>query len=200
MHLFTQVCNYYRCRKCILWILVKLRETGYTINMIRVFIVAAQTADGFIAKDEHHAAFWTSKEDKQRFVELTKRAGVVVMGSTTFKTLPRPMKERVNIVYSRSEKFLGAEMTQDDPITLVKKLEARGFKEVAICGGASIYTMFLKAGVVDTIYLTVEPLLFGQGIALCNEPVSTQLALVSESKTESGTVFLEYKTLNKLAD
>ena len=165
---------------------------------MKVFIIAAQTADGFIAKDEHHAAFWTSKEDKARFVELTKRAGVVVMGSTTFKTLPRVMKDRVNIVYSRKEKFDGAEMTEADPITLIQKLEARGFKEVAICGGASIYTMFLKAGIVDTIYLTVEPLLFGTGISLCNDAVSTQLSLVSESKTESGTVFLEYRVLNKI--
>jgi len=166
--------------------------------MIKVFIIAAETADGFIAKDEHHAAFWTSKEDKVHFVELTKRAGVVVMGSTTFKTLPRAMKDRINIVYSRKEKFDGVEMTEDNPIELVRKLEARGFKEVAICGGSSIYTLFLKAGVVDTIYLTIEPVVFGTGISLFNDSVNTQLQLISESKTENGTLFLEYKVLNKL--
>ena len=166
---------------------------------MKVFIIAAETADGFIAKDKAHSPFlWTSPEDKKQFVDKTKRAGVVVMGADTFKTLPHALRERVNIVYSRSQKFEDAEMTQDDPITLIQKLEARGFKEVAICGGASIYTMFLKAGIVDTIYLTVEPLLFGRGISLCSDTVSTQLSLVSESKTESGTIFIEYKVLNKL--
>lgn len=167
--------------------------------MIKVFIIAAQTADGFIAKDTHHAAYWTSKEDKTHFVEHTKRAGVVVMGSTTFRTLPRPMKDRLNIVYSRSGgQFEGAEVTQDDPITLIEKLERRGFKEVAICGGSSIYTMFLKAGVVDTIHLTIEPVLFGTGISLLNEATNIQLELKHHHITESGTFLLEYKVLNTL--
>ncbi len=99
---------------------------------MKVFIIAAQTLDGFIAKETNHPAFWTSKEDKQRFVELTKRAGVCVMGSTTFKTLPRPLKERVNIVYSRHETFEGAETTNKNPVELVKELEERGFEKNVI--------------------------------------------------------------------
>jgi len=167
--------------------------------MIKVFIIAAQTADGFIAKDTHHAAYWTSKEDKQHFVEHTKRAGVVVMGKTTFQTLPRPMKDRLNIVYTRSsEKFEGAETTSLDPITLIESLEKRGFKEVAICGGSSIYTQFLKAGVVDAIYLTIEPMLFGTGISILNEPHNIQLELKNHHKTDGGTLLLEYKVLNTL--
>lgn len=167
--------------------------------MIKVFLIAAQTADGFIAKDNHHSPFlWTSKEDKVHFVEQTRRAGVVVMGSTTFKTLPRPMKERLNIVYSRKENFEGAETTQDEPVDLVQKLEDRGFTEVAICGGSAIYTMFLKAGIVDTIYLTIEPVIFGSGMNLLTEDLNVQLSLVKSHTTESGTVFLEYKVLNTL--
>src|SRR3990167_7337399 len=111
----------------------------YNIHMIKAFLIAAVTADGFIARDEKHSAFWTSKEDKKRFVELTKRAGVVVMGSTTYATLPRALKERTNIVYSRSKSFEGAETTQKSPVDLLSDLESRGFKEAAICGGASIY-------------------------------------------------------------
>ncbi|MES2059949.1 MAG: dihydrofolate reductase family protein [Patescibacteria group bacterium] len=167
--------------------------------MIKVFIIAAETLDGFIAKDSGHSPFlWTSKEDKQHFVEQTRRAGVVVMGSTTFKTLPRPMKERVNIVYSKSQNFEGAETTQDDPITLIKKLEERGFKEVAICGGSSIYTMFLKAGIVDEIYMTIEPVIFGSGMSLLTEDINVQLKLEESHTTEHGTIFTKYKVLNTL--
>ena len=154
------------------------------------------TADGFIAKDEKHSAFWTSKEDKKRFVELTQRAGVVIMGSTTYATLPRPLKERVNIVYSRSKNFEGAETTQKHPIELLKELENRGFKEVAICGGSQIYTMFIKAGVVDRLFLTIEPLVFGKGITLFNESFNQQLTLVSASQGENGSLLLEYKVSN----
>ncbi|MDQ2933319.1 MAG: dihydrofolate reductase family protein [bacterium] len=161
--------------------------------MIQAYIIAAVTADGFIAKDSKHSAFWTSKEDKQRFVELTKRAGVVVMGSNTYTTLPRALKERVNIVYSKSKTFEDAEVTQKSPHELLNELEARGFKEVAICGGSHIYTMFLKARVIDRIFLTIEPILFGKGISLFNEELNTHLTFVSAVQSESGSLLLEYK-------
>lgn len=162
--------------------------------MIKAFIIAAVTADGFIAKDAQHSPFnWTSKADKKRFIELTKRAGVVVMGSATYKTIGRPLKERVNIVYTKSQTFEGAETTQDRPLDLLKKLEERGFKEVAICGGSQIYGMFMKAGVVDTVYLTVEPLFFGKGITLFNEDLRYNLKLKSSQTSEStGALLLEY--------
>ncbi len=156
------------------------------------FMIAAMTADGFIARDAHHPAFWSSKEDKKRFVELTKRAGVIVMGSTTYKTLPRPLAERVNIVYSRSKQFEGVEMTQSDPRTLLTELEGRGFKEVAICGGAEIYNLFLRAKSIQKIYLTVEPLLFGKGVTMFKDEVNFRLELMNIEKTEHGALMLEY--------
>lgn len=168
--------------------------------MIKCFIVAALTADGFLAKDKNQVSTsWNSAEDKKHFVDLTKRAGVVVLGSTTFETFGRPLKDRVNIVYSRSKTFEGVEMTDDEPQVLLSKLEERGFKEVAICGGSSIYTKFLKAGVVDTLYLTVEPILFGNGIALFNEDTECKLELNSLEKTPTGTIFLEYKIIRSPA-
>lgn len=165
--------------------------------MIKVFLIAAQSADGFIAQD--HSApstSWTSKEDKTFFVEKTKEAKVMVMGATTYKTIGRPMKDRTTIIYSKKETFEGVEMTQDDPKTLVEKLEQRGFTEVAVCGGSSIYTMFLEAGVVDTLYLTIEPILFGAGVSLFNKPITKKLELIEEKKVGNGTLFLEYKVLN----
>lgn len=164
--------------------------------MIKCFIIAATTLDGFIAKDEHHPAMWTSKADKKRFIELTKKAGVIVMGSHTWKTLGRPLKERVNIVYSRSQDFSneGARMTNDDPATLLHKLESEGYKEVAICGGTHIYTMFMKAKLVDTIYLTIEPIVFGKGLKLFDDDMLFHLELVSSVQSESaGSLLLEYK-------
>lgn len=162
--------------------------------MIKCFIIAAMTTDGFIAKDSAHPAFWTSKDDKKRFIELTKRAGVIVMGMNTFKTLPRPLKERTNIVYTtKTQSIEGAEVTNKNPVELLAELESRGFKEVAICGGSSIYTMFMKAGVVERLYLTIEPLMFGSGVRLFNEDLLYHLQLENAAQGESGSVMLDYK-------
>jgi dihydrofolate reductase len=160
---------------------------------MKTFIIAALSADGYIAKDSLHSPMnWTSKDDKKRLIELTKRAGVVVMGSKTYATIGKPLKERVNIIYSKDKTFEGAETTQKSPHELIAELDERGFREVAICGGAHIYSMFMKAGVVDTLYLTIEPIIFGKGIRLFDDEMLYHLKLINTEHTENGTVLLEY--------
>ncbi len=164
---------------------------------MNVFIIAAQTVNGFIEQDDNHAASWTSKEDKRRFVELTKKAGVIVMGSKTANTLPFPLKDRLNIVYSRNPdlKREGFEYTQKSPQDLIEELSSRGYSEVAICGGTSIYTLFMKSGLVSKLYLTIEPISFGTGLPLFYEDFSSRLKLI-KTETVEGTVFNEYEVLN----
>ncbi len=176
-----------------------------------VFIVVATTADGFIARDKDHVATWTSKEDKKRFVRLTKEAGVMVMGSNTFKTLPGPLKGRLSVVYTSNAEILATSPTIDslvndigaedlgrlvytnlNPSELIQKLNSVGFKKIAICGGSSIYNSFMGSGLVDRMYITIEPLLFGAGMSVFNSPVESKLELEKFSRTETGTIFLDY--------
>jgi dihydrofolate reductase len=164
--------------------------------MIKVFIVAAMTADGFIARDNSvPSTAWTSKVDKKRFSELSKRAGVIIMGSVTYETIGKPLPGRINIVYAPPGKtYEGVEMTSKSPVELITDLEKRGFKEVAICGGSTIYTMFMKAGLVNSLYLTIEPVLFGSGTRLFKESLDAKLELVSSEKVENSTL-VEYKVI-----
>lgn len=163
---------------------------------MKVFLIAAITTDGFIARNSSHLASWTSKEDKQFFIEKTKEAGVVVMGLNTFKTVGKALPGRHNIVYAPPGTVLeGVEITQDEPGVLLSKLEQRGFKEIAICGGATIYTMFMEAGAIDKLYLTVEPLLFGNGIHLFNKELNIKLQLHSVQKLNEQAVLLEYNVI-----
>ncbi|MCX6716231.1 MAG: dihydrofolate reductase family protein [Candidatus Taylorbacteria bacterium] len=166
------------------------------------FIISCLTADGYIGKNSAHAATWTSKEDKKRFIEITKRAGVVVMGQNTWFTIGRPLKDRLNIVYSPTpiENLPeGVEITMKSPADLLKELEERGFKEVAICGGSQIYTMFMKSGLVNKLYLTIEPVVFGDGIKLFKEDMNQKLKLDKIESTPGGTVLLDYSVVNNEA-
>lgn len=162
---------------------------------MKTFIIAALSADGYIAKNDHHPAFWTGKDDKKRFAKLTKRANIVIMGSKTFATLPHPLEKRLNIVYSKSQIFEGAETTQKNPEELLRELETRGFKEAAICGGSHVYTMFMKARVINTLYITIEPIVFGVGIRLFNEEMFYRLKLIESEEAENGALFLEYEVI-----
>jgi dihydrofolate reductase len=178
--------------------------------MIKTFIIVAHTADGFIAPasvggQAVPSTVWTSGADKKKFIQLTKSAGVMVMGLNTFKTIGKPLKDRLNIVYAPKElaekeklnypDSTNLEFTEKSPKDLLIDLENKGFKEVAICGGSTIYTMFMEAGLVDTIYITVEPHLFGAGMTIFNKPLNIKLELSSSEKLSDDVLFLEYKVI-----
>jgi dihydrofolate reductase len=174
---------------------------------MHVFLIAALTADGFISPSEHQTSTaWTSKEDFQWFQKRTKEAGVVIMGSTTYKTVGKPLPSRLNIVYSRSAaageipvKNEKAEVTPTEliytnknPKELLLELESKNYSEIAICGGSSIYTEFINQGLVDTMYLTIEPVVFGKGVGLFNKEVKKNIVLSSVEKLSEKTVLLTY--------
>jgi len=130
---------------------------------MKVFMIAAVSADGFIAEHDEHIADWTSPEDKRFFVARTREAGVVVMGGKTFRTIGRAMPGRRNVVYTSKPESINVpdvETTDKPARELIDQLEQEGVHEVAICGGTAIYTLFMKSGLIDEIYLTVEPLTF----------------------------------------
>ena len=97
----------------------------------------AITLDGKIAKFTTHPATWTSKADKKIFVEETKKAGVIIMGQTTYDTIGRPLPGRLNVVMNpepdTSKNIPGTlEFTNIQPPELVKELEKRGFNSIII--------------------------------------------------------------------
>lgn len=162
---------------------------------MKVFLVAAITADGFIGRDSGHLADWTSPEDKKLFVRLTKEAGTMVMGSKTFATIGRALPGRKTIVYTSNPDAVaqeGVEPTSEAPAELVARLEGEGVTALAICGGASIYGQFMKAGVVTELYLTIEPLLFGTGVPLFSDELDCQLSLLNLEKLNEHSVLLHY--------
>ena len=166
---------------------------------MKTILLAAITANGLIAVDQHHPATWTSKADKQFFVQKTKAAGVMIMGRTTFATIGRPLPDRLTIVLTKNPNEHesipnSVEYTSQTPNEIIQQLAARGFNEVIIAGGASIYTQFLKEDLVDEIYLTVEPYLFGSGINLLSESALHQpLKLEESSKLSDNVILLHYR-------
>lgn len=177
---------------------------------METFIIAALSTDGFIAKHANQASTdWTSPEDQIFFQEKTKGAGVVVMGRTTFETIKKPLPDRLNIVYTSQNRqnFLANQDLEDngqslenlqvtrlEPRLLISQLQEQGFDQAAICGGSSIYTQFMQSGLVNKLYLTMEPVVFGDGIKLFKQPVSRTLNLSSyQQLNPQKTMLLEYE-------
>jgi dihydrofolate reductase len=169
-----------------------------------VFLIAAITADGFIARSPDERSFdWTSQEDKRFYIDSIKRAKVVVMGSKTFATFTRYPRDMKFVIYtSQPETFVNPRpdvittwATKDEPEKVIEQLKKENYSEVAICGGSSIYSMFMKSGLVNKLYLTVEPIVFGKGVGLFNAEIGAKLSLVKTTELSPQTLLLEYDVL-----
>lgn len=164
---------------------------------MNVFIIAAITADGYIGLDENHlATTWTTKADIQFFVRRTKQAGTVVMGRKTFGTINKPLKDRRLIILTSNPSQInvdGVEATNEPPKALVERLSKEGVTELAVCGGASIYTQFMADGLVDELYLTVMPKVFGRGLPLFGQALDANLTLLDTEALDDNTILLHYK-------
>ncbi len=169
---------------------------------MQVFLIAALSADGYIAQTASQVSTkWTSKEDAEFFTKRTKEAGVVVMGSKTFDTINRPLPGRVTLVCTRNAEQYSqwgdqVRATTLQPRELIAKLEAESWAEVAICGGTSIYTQFMQAGLINRMYLTIEPIIFGTGLRLFSSELSNKISLETTHQLSSQTMVLEYAVTN----
>jgi dihydrofolate reductase len=166
---------------------------------MKIILMAAVTLDGKIARNEAHFVDWSSREDKKLFFATSKRAGVIILGNNTYKTLPSPLPGRLHVVItSTTDDKVDTpglvEYTSAPPEQIVAGLEARGYTEAVLTGGAQINSLFLRSDLVDEIWLTIEPLIFGIGIDLFRgAQFDLRAKLIHmEQMNEAGTVHLRY--------
>ncbi|MCA9369320.1 MAG: dihydrofolate reductase [Pseudomonadales bacterium] len=173
------------------------------MKSIKVTLIAALTADGYIGQnDAHLSTRWTSREDGAFFAKVSKEIGQMVLGSKTFATFNRKLSDRKMYVYSSRvgvENPHGneIEVVSEEPASLVARLAEEGVEELLICGGTSVYTMFLQAGVIDRLLLTYEPVIFGDGVRLFNAPVDVNVRLTKVYDLSDQTKVHEYEVIHE---
>lgn len=152
---------------------------------------------------------WTSKEDNELFDSLKKKYNLIVMGRKTFEAAKKNIPGKDNtlrVVLTRNPKKYRKlsvrgklEFTSSTPKRLVRSLESRGYSNMLLVGGGKINSLFLKAGLIDELHLTIEPVLFGEGNNLLDNDMShIRLKLVSvDMLNNSGTQHNIYRILKK---
>lgn len=114
---------------------------------------------------------WASKEDGVVLTQLISHFEIVVLGRNTYeKQQPGLYKDRLYVVLTHhASKFAEhavpgqREFIQGTPEQVVRRYEKRGYKSLLLLTGSAISTAFLEAGLVNELYLTIEPLIFGSG-------------------------------------
>ena len=175
--------------------------------MTTYIAIAAVTIDGKIAKGPDHFSDLTSPQDKVFMRALLIKCDVIIVGNNTYKTAIKPLSKRNCVVFSKSSNPPSHKATEGlrskNPLyvnpnkTDVKKLiQDRGYKKIAILGGAQTYTYCLEHNMMDELYLTIEPIVFGKGIDLFASKnfLDSKFKLISvKTLNPQGSLLLRYK-------
>ncbi len=144
-----------------------------------IILIAAVTADGFIARHSHEVVDWS--EDLHVFKEQTMGYPIII-GSNTFASLHKELVGREVIVVHR----------KDSPKKIISKIKA---DKCFIAGGGRTNTRF--ASFLTHIYLTPHPYIFGKGIPLFSHlETEFQLKLITTIPIKKDITQFQYKVLH----
>jgi len=169
-------------------------------------LVFVSTLDGKVTKwGDPYIKSWSSKNDQNYFKKIWNDTRLIIMGSNTYNADPiKPSPNHLLVImtrhplqYKRKETSGQLEFTDESPARLVERFEKEGLEQILIVGGAHIATSFLKEQLIDELWLTIEPKIFGLGgNFVIEEKLDINLQLISCDKINNqGTLINKYEVI-----
>lgn len=166
---------------------------------MKIIAIVAISIDGKIAIHSKHFSDWTSLEDKDFLHSRLDKCDVIVVGNNTYKTAKKPLSKRncivltssVNTISKKSNNLVYCNPKNTKLLDLIS-----AYKLVAVLGGTQTYTYCLENNLLNELFVTIEPLVFGRGLNIFHsEKIKTiPFQLISIKKlNDLGSLLLHYK-------
>lgn len=168
--------------------------------MRKVRYNCAMSLDGYIA-DSDDGFDWIDIDPDIDFEELSSQFDTYLMGRRTFEVVGGqgpPSSEIRNYVFSNTLKQNdrgNLRIISGDWVQAVRTLRAEPGKDIWLFGGGRLFGSLCNEGLVDTVEVSVIPILLGCGIPLV-AGLSRQVKLIlKEQKVykKTGTALLVYE-------
>ncbi len=173
--------------------------------MPKVILVAATSIDNKITQGSNGDSFsWTSSEDQKCFTQLIKDSDLVIMGRKTYQVNASKMDlthSPLRLVLTKHPKKYShlnipghLEFTSLTPTKIASQYFSQ-FHQILVLGGSQVYSLFLKQNLINEIFLTIEPYIFGDGQSLFNGlNIFQKYQLTDIQKlNNNGSILLKYK-------
>jgi dihydrofolate reductase len=170
----------------------------------KTILIFVSTLDGKVTKwGDPKVRSWSSRGDQEYFDTIWKNSRVIIMGSGTYNPEPlKPTENHLFIVMTRqTEKYTDREVpgqlefTSESPLELITRFGREGEENVLVVGGPQIAASFLRDDLIDELWLTIEPKIFGSGgNFVTEEKLDINLNLLSYEKiNDQGTLITKYR-------
>ena len=176
--------------------------------MRKVVLGLGISLDGYIARLDGSVDFLFMPKDYS-MVPFFKTIDTAVMGRKTYEVALQMGggsfggSSMASYVMSRSTppgERCGVIFTAQSPAALVGEIRKRRGKDIWLMGGGELARDFLKADLVDELYLGIVPVLLGEGLPLFPSGFQQRDFALVENKTFSkGLISLKYKRLRAKA-
>ncbi|MDP4292249.1 MAG: dihydrofolate reductase family protein [Bacteroidota bacterium] len=169
-----------------------------------VMLYIAMSLDGYIAKPNDDLSFLSIVEHSDEdygYSDFIREVDTILLGRKTYDWVMTQVAEFPNAnietyVITRTPRASTGQVNfySGDLRELVSTLKNRNGKNIFIDGGAEIVNELLKAKLIDAFYISIIPILLGEGIRLFKDGRPEQkLVLVKEKQFDSGLAQLVYK-------
>jgi dihydrofolate reductase len=173
---------------------------------MKIILIFVSTLDGKITKwGDPHVKLWSSHQDQDYYKKILNESQVIVMGSNTFNAEPmNPSSNHQLIIltghpkkYKNLEVLKQIEFTNESPVELTARFKSKGLKQMLVVGGPHVATSFFKDQLIDELWLTIEPKIFGTGGNFVTDgELDINLRLIHcEKVNEQGTLITKYAVL-----
>lgn len=171
---------------------------------MEVIGVVAISLDGCITRHDSEGVSFTSDADKRYYRQALTTFDCSIFGSTTFEVgmediLPALASDRLRVVWTRQpEKYRQyawkgkLEFKAGELAEILEELRVRGKQRCAILGGTRVYTECVREGLMQALWVTLEPLGFGSGKRLFEGEVDFHFRLQSVEHLSDNTLLLKY--------
>jgi dihydrofolate reductase len=175
--------------------------------MRRVRYGGAISLDGYIAGPNGEAD-WILMDPDLDFAAMFAQYDTLLIGRKTFTAMlaggweSSSMPEMEVYVFSttlKQEDYPDLTIVNEGAVELVRGLRETPGKDIALFGGAALFRSLHEAGLVDTVEVSLNPVMLGAGISLMPPPYGpVQLRLTRHRVLPTtGTVSLEYDIVSR---
>ncbi|HYV94282.1 MAG TPA: dihydrofolate reductase [Chitinophagales bacterium] len=175
---------------------------------MKTILIFVSTLDGKVTKwGDPHVQLWSSHQDQDYYKKIWNESRLIVMGSKTFEAEQRKASPEHHLVvmtadpdkYKSLEVAGQLEFTNESPAELTERFKKNGHQQMLVVGGPHVATSFLKEELIDELWLTIEPKIFGVGgNFVTEEKLDINLRLIHfEKVNEKGTLITKYAVVKK---